>query len=338
MKKYGFIPSKSHLISSSSDSDSSSDEDEQISELDWFLLFFSSLSLWRRCLPRQWTSVYLSICLFQQLVLDDLLERILLVGWFSRSRHEYAVASLHDRLRFANTHGNWVSPSLRCFSFQSIRLSLETKYKGFVPDIRTVSVALRVVKSTRESFLATATKSGTHWSDVSLDTKWGCIVRTSVADRNRSASGRACQAHRCGTQTTWTFLQTKFVPLPHPFWTILPLLPASPNHMPFVRSYDENNGRVVFNYSPETCGYVSHRGVRSIRIQDLSPFSSFDRASVAIVKVVDKHPSLCEVQTIPLYFSSLVLRVAIWWKRFKCKRNTILLWSMPDDWSENWRL
>ncbi|CAF3391299.1 unnamed protein product [Rotaria sp. Silwood1] len=26
-------------------------------------------------------------------------------------------------------------------------------------------------------------------------------------------------------------------------------------HMPFVRSYDENNGRVVFNYSPETCGY-----------------------------------------------------------------------------------
>ena len=81
--------------------------------------------------------------------------------------------------------------------------------------------------------------------------------------------------------------------------------------MPFVRSYDENNGRVVFNYSPETCGYVSHRGVRSIGIQDFSLFSSFDRASVAIVKVVDKHPSLCEIQTIPLYFSSLVLRVAI---------------------------
>ncbi|CAF3587047.1 unnamed protein product [Rotaria sordida] len=27
------------------------------------------------------------------------------------------------------------------------------------------------------------------------------------------------------------------------------------DHMPFVRSYDENNGRIVFNYNPETCGY-----------------------------------------------------------------------------------
>ncbi|CAF3922036.1 unnamed protein product [Rotaria sp. Silwood2] len=26
-------------------------------------------------------------------------------------------------------------------------------------------------------------------------------------------------------------------------------------HMPFVRSYDENNGRIVFSYTPETCGY-----------------------------------------------------------------------------------
>ena len=29
------------------------------------------------------------------------------------------------------------------------------------------------------------------------------------------------------------------------------------DHAPFVRSYDENNGRVVYNYTPETCGYVS---------------------------------------------------------------------------------
>lgn len=26
---------------------------------------------------------------------------------------------------------------------------------------------------------------------------------------------------------------------------------------PMARSYDENTGRVVFNYSPDTCGYVS---------------------------------------------------------------------------------
>lgn len=35
--------------------------------------------------------------------------------------------------------------------------------------------------------------------------------------------------------------------------------------MPFVRSYDENNGRVVFNYAPETCGYVSRLTVRRDR-------------------------------------------------------------------------
>ncbi|CAF3989111.1 unnamed protein product [Rotaria magnacalcarata] len=29
----------------------------------------------------------------------------------------------------------------------------------------------------------------------------------------------------------------------------------TPSHTPFVRSFDENNGRVVFNYCPETCGY-----------------------------------------------------------------------------------
>ena len=28
------------------------------------------------------------------------------------------------------------------------------------------------------------------------------------------------------------------------------------SHTPFVRSFDENNGRVVFDYRPETCGYV----------------------------------------------------------------------------------
>ncbi|UJR35501.1 hypothetical protein I4U23_028255 [Adineta vaga] len=30
---------------------------------------------------------------------------------------------------------------------------------------------------------------------------------------------------------------------------------STTDHGPFVRSFDENNGRVVFNYNPETCGY-----------------------------------------------------------------------------------
>lgn len=38
------------------------------------------------------------------------------------------------------------------------------------------------------------------------------------------------------------------------------LFSLATDYGPFVRSYDENNGRTVFNYSPESCGYVSEVG------------------------------------------------------------------------------
>ena len=39
------------------------------------------------------------------------------------------------------------------------------------------------------------------------------------------------------------------------FYTLVTL--AGRDHMPTVRSIDEKFGRVVFNYNPDTCGYVS---------------------------------------------------------------------------------
>jgi len=57
--------------------------------------------------------------------------------------------------------------------------------------------------------------------------------------------------------------------------------------MPFVRSYDENNGRVVYNYSPETCGYVSFV-IFFLEINIGNINSLFDLELVVIEKVVDQ--------------------------------------------------
>jgi len=57
--------------------------------------------------------------------------------------------------------------------------------------------------------------------------------------------------------------------------------------MPFVRSCDENNGRTVFNYNPETCGYVSYM-IDLILVIDVGINSFFDLELVVIEMVVDK--------------------------------------------------
>lgn len=118
-------------------------------------------------------------------------------------------------------------------------------------------------------FLATATKSSTCWPHISIDTEWWSVLWTSMANWNRSFTWRTCQTYWYCSKTTWTFLQTEFVFVMFILndHRIGSSLSASPNHMPFVRSFDENNGRVVFNYAPETCGYVSHS----------QSFVSFDR-------------------------------------------------------------
>ena len=61
---------------------------------------------------------------------------------------------------------------------------------------------------------------------------------------------------------------------------------SATDHAPFVRSFDENNGRVVFNYCPETCGYVSFSNREENQDFEMITNSSFDRESVEIEKVV----------------------------------------------------
>jgi hypothetical protein len=58
--------------------------------------------------------------------------------------------------------------------------------------------------------------------------------------------------------------------------------------MPFVRSYDENNGRIVYNYTPETCGYVSFAFYFFLKIIIGNINSFFDLELVVIEKVVDQ--------------------------------------------------
>ncbi len=77
---------------------------------------------------------------------------------------------------------------------------------------------------------------------------------------------------------------------------------------PFIRSYDENNGRTVFNYSPETCGYVSEMNFR----KRLIFFNSlFDLELVVIEKVVEQQLYHFEVLTIQLFYLNHVLKVEI---------------------------
>lgn len=57
--------------------------------------------------------------------------------------------------------------------------------------------------------------------------------------------------------------------------------------MPFVRSCDENNGRVVFKYDPETFGYVSYIIVLILVIYMIIN-SFFDLELAAIEMVVNK--------------------------------------------------
>ena len=59
--------------------------------------------------------------------------------------------------------------------------------------------------------------------------------------------------------------------------------------MPFVRSHDENNGRVVFNYNPETCGYVSYMIDLILMIYIYIEINSFFDLELAVIEmVVDK--------------------------------------------------
>ena len=79
--------------------------------------------------------------------------------------------------------------------------------------------------------------------------------------------------------------------------------------MPFVRSYDENNGRVVYNYNPETCGYVSFVFYLKINIDNIN--SLFDLELVVIEKVVDQQVLQFEILKIQLYYLNQDLKVEI---------------------------
>lgn len=145
---------------------------------------------------------------------------------------------------------------------------LEYKGRSYVPDIRTVSWSSGI-KVDRTGILSLADSKGSHSVHVDIShwsSRWQ-FVRTSMAHRNWSTCGWSCETHRCITEISGTLLQTKSV-------TVLLIcsrrscrILAGPSHMPFVRSYDENNGRVVYNYAPETCGYVSETDLTLVRTE-----------------------------------------------------------------------
>lgn len=71
-------------------------------------------------------------------------------------------------------------------------------------------------------------------------------------------------------------------------WRLILASLSATDYGPCVRSYDESNGRTVFQYNPESCGYVRERVTANIASSFFRPISSFDRVSVAIAKAVGK--------------------------------------------------
>ena len=196
--------------------------------------------------------------------------------------------------------------------------------------------------------LAYSTRSCSRQFNWSRST-WWLFVWTSLANWNRSTKWTTYETYQYSTSWTRSISQTKFVhsydPIFFEYWSIL-----AADRGPFIRSYDENNGRTVFRYSPETCGYVSVEESINANDQIVLSCSLFVLESVVVEKVVEKQLFHSEMPMIQLFYLNLVLKVEISRKQFKCKhdrrwmdcrhhflvlfsKGRIRLWTLSSLWS-----